>query len=88
MPDCDPSLMFTDSETGFLRDFARERGMTPPERFGGGARLVTRFGGCRDRRHDPGSGNQIRRRDRTRLSSAALGHRIGFPAGQSHAFRQ
>ena len=40
VPDCGPELMFTDSELGFLRDYAREHGLGAPERLGDAARLV------------------------------------------------
>ena len=88
VPDCDPSLMFTDNEIDFLRDYAREHDMKPPERLGDAVRLVAHLGGYRDRKHDPEPGNQIMWHGQTRLSSAALGHRIGFLAGQRHALRQ
>ena len=59
VPDCGPNLMFTDNEIDFLRDYAREHDMTPPERLGDAVRLVAHLGGYRDRKHDPEPGNQI-----------------------------
>ncbi len=54
VPDCGPNLMFTDNEIDFLRDYAREHDMTPPERLGDAVRLVAHLGSYRDRRkHDP-----------------------------------
>ena len=88
VPDCGPNLMFTDNEIDFLRDYAREHDMTPPERLGDAVHLVAHLGGYRDRKHDPEPGNQIIRHGQTRLSSATFGHRSGFLAGQRHALRQ
>ncbi len=87
VPDCEPELMFTDHELDFLRDYAQEHGMKAPDRLGDAVRLVAHLGGYRDRKHDPEPGNQIMWHGQTRLSSAALGHRIGFRAGQRHALR-
>ena len=72
----------------FLRDYALENNLTAPDRLGDAVRLVAHLGGYRDRKHDPDPGNQIMWHGQTRLSSAALGHRIGFQAGQRHALRQ
>ena len=88
VPDCEPQLMFTDNELGFLRDYAQEHGLTAPDRLGGAVSAVAHLGGYRGRRHDPYPGNQIMWHGQTRLSSAALGHRIGFRAGQRHALQQ
>ncbi len=88
VPDCEPQLMFTDNELGFLRDYAQEHGLTAPDRLGGAVSAVAHLGGYRGRRHDPDPGNQIMWHGQTRLSSAALGHRIGFRAGQRHALQQ
>ena len=87
VPDCDPQLMFTDRELGFLRDYALEHGLAAPERLGDAVRLVAHLGGYRDRKHDPEPGNQIMWHGQTRLTSAALGHAIGFRAGQKHMLR-
>ena len=87
VPDCDPQLMFADQELGFLRDYALEHGLDAPERLGDAVRLVAHLGGYRDRKHDPDPGNQIMWHGQTRLTSAALGHAIGFRAGQRHALR-
>ena len=69
------------------RDYALEHGLDAPERLGGAVRLVAHLGGYRDRKHDPDPGNQIMWHGQTRLTSAALGHAIGFRAGQRHALR-
>ena len=88
VPDCEPELMFADGELGFLRDYAAEHGLRAPERLGDAVRLVAHLGGYRDRKGDPDPGNQIMWHGQTRLTSAALGHGIGFRAGQRHALRQ
>ena len=88
VPDCEPQLMFADHELDFLRDYALENNLTAPDRLGDAVRLVAHLGGYRDRKHDPDPGNQIMWHGQTRLSSAALGHRIGFQAGRRHALRQ
>ena len=88
VPDCEPELMFADHELEFLRDYAMEHGLTAPDRLGDAVRLVAHLGGYRARKHDPNPGNQIMWHGQTRLSSASLGHRIGFKAGQRHALRQ
>ncbi len=87
VPDCDPELMFTDGDLDFLRDYAAERGMPPPDRLGDAVRLVAHLGGYLGRKHDPEPGNQIMWHGQARLSSAVLGHRIGFRAGRRHALR-
>ena len=87
VPDCEPQLMFADHELDFLRDYAVENDLATPDRLGDAVRLVAHLGGFRDRKHDPDPGNQIMWHGQTRLSSAALGHRIGFRAGQRHALR-
>ena len=87
VPDCDPQLMFTDGELDFLRDYALEHTLRPPDRLGDAVHLVAHLGGYRDRKHDPDPGHQIMWHGQTRLTSAALGHGIGFRAGQRHALR-
>ena len=87
VPDCEPQLMFTDQELGFLRDYAHQYALKAPERLGDAVRLVAHLGGYRDRKHDPDPGHQIMWHGQTRLTSAALGHAIGFQAGQRHARR-
>ncbi len=87
VPDCEPQLMFADHELDFLCDYAVENDLATPDRLGDAVRLVAHLGGFRDRKHDPDPGNQIMWHGQTRLSSAALGHRIGFRAGQRHALR-
>ena len=91
VPDCEPQLMFTDGELGFLRDYAHRYRLEPPERLGNAVRLVAHLGGYRDRKHDPDPGHQIMWHGQTRLTSAALGHDIGreagFRDGQRHALR-
>ena len=88
VPDCDPQLMFADHELDFLRDYALEQHLGAPTRLGDAVRLVAHLGGYRDRKHDPQPGHQIMWHGQTRLSSAALGHRIGFQAGKRHALTQ
>ncbi len=51
-------------------------------------RLVAHLGGHRARKHDPDPGHQVMRHGRTRLGSAAMGHRIGFKADKKHALRE
>ena len=87
VPDCEPQLMFADHELDFLRDYAVENDLATPDRLGDAVRLVAHLGGYRDRKHDPDRAHQIMWHGQTRLSSAALGHRIGFRAGQRHALR-
>ena len=87
-PDCEPQLMFADHELDFLRDYALENDLATPDRLGDAVRIVAHLGGYRDRKHDRAPGNQIMWHGQTRLSSAALGHRIGFRASQRYALRQ
>ena len=91
VPDCDPELMFTDAELGFLRDYARKHGLAEPRRLGDATALVAHLGGYRDRKHDPDPGNQIMWTGYNRLTSAVIGHEIGydvgFQAGRRHALR-
>jgi len=91
VPDCEPQLMFTDGELGFLRDYANRYRLEPPNPLGNAVRLVAHLGGYRDRKHDPDPGHQIMWHGQTRLTSAALGHDIGreagFRDGQRHALR-
>ena len=77
-PDCEPQLLFADHELDFLRDYALENGLRTADRLGESVRLVAHLEGYRDRKHDPDPGKQIMWHGQTRLSSAALGHRIGF----------
>ena len=88
VPDCEPQLMFAYGELGFLRGYAARYGLKAPERLGDAVRLVAHLGGYRDRKHDPDPGNQIMWHGQTRLTSAALGHAIGFRAGRRHALRE
>ena len=71
--------MFVDHEPGFLRDHAREQSLVLPNRLGDAARLVACLGGNRDRKHEPDPGHRITWHGPTRLSGAALGHRISGP---------
>ncbi len=77
VPECDAELMFTDHELSFLRDYAAEVGLPPPEHLGDAVRLVANLGGHRHRKHDPSPGNQIMWQGYDTLSKATLGHRIG-----------
>ena len=92
VPDCDPDLMFTDAELGFLGDYAQKHGMAAPQRLGDAVALVAHLGGYRNRKHDPDPGNQIMWTGYNRLTSAVIGHEIGyetgFEAGQKHALRE
>lgn len=83
VPDCDPKLMFTDAELGFLGDYASRHQLMPPAKLGDAVSLVAHFGGYRNRTHDPDPGHQIMWHGQTRLSSAALGHEIGYQSGFS-----
>ena len=87
VPECEPQLMFTDQELNFLRDYATRYALEAPEQLGDAVRLVAHLGGYRDRKHDPDPGHQIMWHGQTRLTSAALGHEIGFQAGQKHLLR-
>ena len=87
VPNCEPRLMFTDQELNFLRDYATRYALDAPEQLGDAVRLVAHLGGYRDRKHDPDPGHQIMWHGQTRLTSAALGHEIGFQAGQKHILR-
>ena len=81
VPDCDPELMFTDAELGFLADYARKHAKAGPERLAGAVALVAHLGGYRDRKHDPDPGSEIMWTGYSRLSSAALGHELGYESG-------
>ena len=81
-------IRFADHELDFPRDHAMEHGPTAPDRLGDAVRLVAHLGGYRARKHGPDPGNQTTWDGRSRLSSASLGLRIGFKAGQRHALRQ
>ncbi len=65
--------------------------MAAPQRRGGAVAVVAHLGGFRDRKHDPDPGNQIMWTGYNRLTSAVIGHEIGydvgFQAGQRHALR-
>ena len=80
-PDCDPELMFTDAELGFLADYGRESGMAGPARLADAVALVAHLGGYRNRKHDPEPGHEIMWTGYGRLSSAALGHSLGSGSG-------
>ncbi len=92
VPDCDPELMFADHELAFLRDYARQHGLAAPQLLGDAVALVAHLGGYRDRTHDPDPGHQIMWHGQTRMTSASLGHQIGFETGfregRKHALRQ
>ncbi len=85
VPNCEATLMFTDDELAFLRDYAREYGQTEPRDLSTAVRLVALLGGYRARKHDPDPGNQIMWRGYQRLSAATLGHRIALEAGSKIA---
>ena len=51
VPDCDPGLLYTEAELGFLRDYARQHGQPCPDQLGKAARLVAHLGGYRGRKH-------------------------------------
>ena len=85
VPNCEATLMFTDDELAFLRDYAREYGQTEPRDLSTAARLVALLGGYRARKHDLDPGNQIMWRGYQRLSAATLGHRIALAAGSKIA---
>ncbi len=88
VPDCGPEMMFTGHELDFLASYADEHGLSAPDRLGDAVRLVAHLGGHRARKHDPDPGHQVMWHGRTRLGSAAMGHRIGFKAGRRHALRE
>ena len=87
VPDCNPELMFTDAELNFLHDYAGRHKLQPPTRLGDAVSLVAHFGGYRNRSHDPDPGHQIMWHGQTRLTSAALGHEIGYRTGLSDGKR-
>ena len=66
-------LLFTDDELGFLGDYARKLGMRGPEHLVAAVRLVAHLGGYRDRKHDPGPGQQIMWHGHDTLAKSALG---------------
>ena len=76
VPASGADLMFTDQELDFLRDYAAEYKLPPPDTLGAAVRLVALLGGHQNRKHDPVPGNQIMWRGQERLSMATLGHRI------------
>ena len=70
VPDCDPTLMFTEHELNFLRDDALQHGKTPPASLGDAVRLLAHPGGdC-----DPGLSGRLRRR---KTSSTRGRHKAG-----------
>ena len=76
VPECEATLMFTDHELAFLRHYALEYRLQPPDNLGAAVHLVAVLGGYQARKHDPHPGNQIMWRGQERLSTATLGHRI------------
>ena len=87
VPECDPGLMFTESELDFLREYGVEYELAAPDRLGDAVKLVAHLGGYRERKGDSGPGNQIMWHGQTRLSSASLGYRIGYNAKKRHVLR-
>ena len=85
VPNCAASLMFTDEELAFLRDYAQQYSQSEPQDLSTAVRLVALLGGYRARKHDPAPGNQIMWRGYQRLSAATLGHRIALEAGSKIA---
>ena len=84
VPDCAPTLMFTDQELAFLRNYANRCNLTQPKLLGDAVRVVAHLGGYRYRTGDPDPGQKIMWQGQTRLTTAALAHDIGFEAGQKH----
>ena len=86
--DCGLEMMYAGHELDFLASYAEEHGLSAPDRLGDAVRLVAHLGGYRARKPDPDPGRQVMWHDRTRLGSAAMGHRIGFKADKRHALRE
>ena len=86
VPDCDSTLMFTDHELGFLRDYAAQYRLSGPQSLGATVKLVAHLGGYRNRKHDPELGNQIMWHGYDMPTKATLGHRIAIEAGKSYGF--
>ncbi|MDE2826716.1 MAG: IS4 family transposase [Bacteroidota bacterium] len=78
VPACEPGLMFTDHELGFLADYAAQFGLGGPADLGAAVRLVAHLGGYRDRKHDPDPGHQIMWHGYSTLTSATLGHQVAM----------
>ena len=88
VPDCDPEVMFSNEELNFLRDYAKKQKSPAPAQLGQAVKLVAQLGGYRARKHDHEPGSQIMWTGFNRLTSAALGHAIGFEAGKHYALNQ
>ena len=76
VPSCGAELLFTDIELRFLKDYAAEIGLPPPDHLAAGVLLLAILGGYQNRTHDPPPGHQIMWRGYERLSIATIGYRI------------
>ena len=81
VPECAAELLFSDNELHFLRDYAAEKGLEPPGNMKKAVHLVATLGGYRGRKHDPPPGQQVMWHGKTNLSSATLGHGVGYSTG-------
>lgn len=75
-PAGDPRLLFTDIELRFLRDYAAEIGLPPPDHLAAAVLLLAVLGGYQNRTHDPPPGHQIMWRGYERISTATIGYRV------------
>ena len=75
-PAGDAQLLFTDIELRFLRDYAEEIGLPPPDHLAAAVLLLAVLGGYQNRTHDPPPGHQIMWRGYERISTATIGYRI------------
>ncbi len=76
MPGGDAQLLFTDIELRFLKDYAAELGLPPPDHAAAAVLLLAILGGYQNRTHDPPPGHQIMWRAYERISIATIGYRI------------
>lgn len=72
----DAQLLFTDIELRFLRDYAEDIGLPPPDHLAAAVLLLAVLGGYQNRTHDPPPGHQIMWRGYERISTATIGYRI------------
>ena len=81
VPECAAELLFSDNELHLLRDYAAEKRLDPPGNMTRAVHLVATLGGYRGRKHDAPPGHQVMWHGRINLSSATLGHGVGYSAG-------
>ena len=86
VPECEAELLFSDNELHFLRDYAAENGLESPDNMKKAVHLVATLGGYRGRKHDPPPGQQVMWHGQTNLSSATLGHGVGYSTGYGDGY--